>query len=226
MKKILIISAAILSVSGCTSVPTNSQADYQEFSIPELNTPVEVHVGESMIDQGKATTANVLSVRNEVGGSLYQIPRGDYLEKGVDSQGRVFFELTNRQGAQVTRGSLSDPQRALYVNRSGKVCVTTDFMIEGACYESDLNVGEKTMFDNNSFRQLLVYSGSVGDKINISYRELSNNLARGSFNNNVEYDMSKSMTIRYKGAEIEVIEYNNMSIKYIVRKHIRPDIAY
>jgi hypothetical protein len=69
---------------------------------------------------------------------------------------------------------------------------------------------------NDSFQQTLIYSGKVGDKINIGYREFSGNMARPSFNNNVEYDLSQSMFIGYKGVKIEVLEANNQHIKYKV----------
>ncbi|MHA2743226.1 hypothetical protein [Vibrio harveyi] len=62
---------------------------------------------------------------------------------------------------------------------------------------------------------------SVGKKINISYREFSGGNARQAFTNDVEYDMSKSNTINYKGAEIEVIDYDNSSITYKVKKYFR-----
>jgi hypothetical protein len=62
----------------------------------------------------------------------------------------------------------------------------------------------------------LIYNGRIGDKINVGYREFSNSLARPAFNNDVEYDLSASRTIGYKGAQIEVIDANNNSITYRV----------
>jgi hypothetical protein len=70
------------------------------------------------------------------------------------------------------------------------------------------------MSERNSFQQTLIYSGRVGNKINVSYREFSNNTARPAFNNDVEYDLSSSNTIGYKGALIEVIKADNSSITY------------
>lgn len=75
---------------------------------------------------------------------------------------------------------------------------------------------KRPLASNDSFQQTLIYSGKVGDKINIGYREFSGNLARPAFNNNVEYDLSDSMLIAYKGARIEVLEANNQFIKYRV----------
>jgi len=62
----------------------------------------------------------------------------------------------------------------------------------------------------------LIYSGKVGNKINVAYREFSNNLARPAFNNTVQYDLDESNIIGYKGARIEVIEATNEYIKFKV----------
>jgi len=50
----------------------------------------------------------------------------------------------------------------------------------------------------------------------VGYREFSNNLARPAFNNTVEYDLTDSKIIGYRGARIEVIEATNEFRKYKV----------
>lgn len=75
------------------------------------------------------------------------------------------------------------------------------------------------MLTHDSFQQTLIYSGKVGNKINIGYREFSGSIARPAFNNNVEYDLSESTTIGYKGAQLEIIEATNQYIKYRVIKN-------
>lgn len=61
-----------------------------------------------------------------------------------------------------------------------------------------------------------MYSGKVGNKINIAYREFSGGMARGAFSNVAEYDLSESKTIGYQGAQIDVIEATNQLIRYKV----------
>lgn len=73
-----------------------------------------------------------------------------------------------------------------------------------------------------SFEQTLIYGGKLGDKINIGYRQFSGNMARPAFSNNVEYDLSESMLIGYKGAKIEVIEATDQHIKYKVIENFNP----
>lgn len=74
---------------------------------------------------------------------------------------------------------------------------------------------------SNSFQQSLIYSGRIGDKINIGYREFANSQARPAFNNDVEYDFNSSNIIGYKGAEIEIIEATNQFIKYKVIRNFK-----
>ena len=105
------------------------------------------------------------------------------------------------------------------------MCVTSVSYQTAACYEGSFKIKEQTVVDSQAFQQTLIYNGSVGEKINISYREFSNNSARNAFTNNVEYDMKKSNFINYKGARIEVISYDNTSIKFRVIKHFRDDRA-
>ncbi len=221
MNKIWAICLLAISITGCSSIPMNAQTEYEEFSVPELNKVVTVYVGETMIDQGNAMTSNVLTVKSSIDGACFDIPRGDYLERGTTKSGKMFFNVNSANGTGVIKAALCDPAAALSVNKAQEICVSTPIVREASCYEGQYEISKKTLSSNSSFRQLLVYSGSVGEKINISYREFSNDTARGAFTNNVEYDMSRSNTIRYKGALIEVISYDNTSIEYVVKKHIR-----
>ena len=59
----------------------------------------------------------------------------------------------------------------------------------------------------------------MGTKVNIGYREFSASLARPAFNNNVEYDLSESRVVGYKGAQLEILEATNQHIKYKVLRN-------
>ena len=115
----------------------------------------------------------------------------------------------------LVRGGLSDPIQALALKKGegSELCVITVFG-GSACYKGEYERKKQLSERGNSFQQTLIYSGRVGDKINIGYREFSNNTARPAFNNDVEYDLSSSNTIGYKGALIEVIKADNSSITY------------
>ena len=88
--------------------------------------------------------------------------------------------------------------------------------LEVCTSDTDYEKKKYPIASSDSFQQTLIYSGKIGDKINVGYREFSNDLARPAFNNDVEYDLSESMTIGYKGCQIEVIGATNQFIKYKV----------
>jgi hypothetical protein len=92
----------------------------------------------------------------------------------------------------------------------------TIYNIIASCNQAPFERKNWETANKNSFQQTLIYNGKVGNKINIGYREFSSDTARPAFNNDVEYDLSESKQIGYKGALIDVLEANNQEIKYKV----------
>ncbi|MBD1559991.1 hypothetical protein HC752_24030 [Vibrio sp. S9_S30] len=224
MKKI-IFPILLLSITGCTTINYGAETLENHYSLPELNQVTTSYVGDHMIDQGVATTMKYLSVGNTIDGAAYDIPKGDYVQigyhKGVD-----YFSISSKSNTRVNFiAGLFEPPIALSMINN-KVCVTTASYQPAQCYEhGNAKVSNKTVHSDSSFKQTLIYNGSVGNKINISYREFSSGMARDAFTNNVEYDMAKSNVINYKGAVIEVKDYDNSSIKFVVKKHFRDNFA-
>ena len=66
------------------------------------------------------------------------------------------------------------------------------------------------------FEQQLIYTGAEGKILKFTYREFVDGTARPAFTVDATYDLSKDTTIRFKGAVLEIINYNNQSIKYKV----------
>ncbi len=217
MMKILTLLLTILFATGCTTVKYNGGETFiKNISYPELGKEVTVHVGDNLLQKGTLTEENVLVVHKMIDGAMYDISANSYKQVGFDDK-NDFYE-----SGGVIRGWASHPVQALGLGKKAdsELCVITVFG-GSACYEGDyerkVNLSER----GNSFQQTLIYSGRIGNKINISYREFSNNIARPAFNNEVEYDLNASSVIGYKGAEIEVIKADNKSITYIVISNFR-----
>lgn len=225
MKLINLLSATTFAsiLSACSTINYDYEAKVDFFSKPALDQIVEVHVGDYMIDQGKSVTLNYLTLNQTIDGTLYDIHKGSYSRIG-DHKGIPYFAQTTTKGLPISYAAgLVDRPIALHINKKNEVCVTSVSYQSAACYEGNFEINEKTVVNSQAFQQTLIYNGSVGEKINISYREFSNGAARNAFTNNVEYDMGKSKFINYKGAQIEVVSYDNTSIKYKVIKHFRDD---
>lgn len=118
------------------------------------------------------------------------------------------------------KSALADPWRSIMTKKGQRTfCVVTAFNATVCNDNVKFERRKKAILTQDSFQQTLIYSGKVGNKINIGYREFSGSSARPAFNNNVEYDLSESPIIGYKGAQLDIIEATNQHIKYRVIKN-------
>ena len=214
MKKSLLLLMIALTVTGCTTVQYNGAATKIELiSVPEIGVVVSASIGDDLLAKGRMVTENILVVHNAVDGVAFNIPPKSYLQIGHDSEQEFYSSVG------VTQNPFADPHQALAVSliseEEPEICVITVFG-GSTCYKASFSKNTQVSREGNSFQQTLIYSGRVGDKINVGYRESSSNFARPAFNNDVEYDLSESNTISYKGAQIEIIEAGNNSITYRV----------
>jgi hypothetical protein len=112
------------------------------------------------------------------------------------------------------------PPEALMVRKKDGAPIQVVTILGGtANYEGRYSREKKSPIHDRGFQQTLIYSGRVGDKVRITYREFSQGMVRGAFSNDVEYDLSVSNIIRYKGAEMEILSADNMKISYKVLKN-------
>ncbi|MFC1542336.1 hypothetical protein ACFL4M_00420 [Pseudomonadota bacterium] len=141
-----------------------------------------------------------------------------YVGDALVRQGKVTeYEVTSAPGAgTLVKAALADPFKAIQADKNKQeLCAVTVFNV-AVCEDVEFNRGKKALANSNSFQQTLIYSGGMGNKINVGYREFSSDYARPAFNNNVEYDLKESKVIGYKGAQLKIIEATNQYIKYIV----------
>lgn len=217
-----IIYSVLLGIGlvGCGISPKyNYHPQTIQVSKPPLGTVSTVSIGDSLLQQGNYTEREALYVserKRGIGGQF--IEKGYYLKTGEDRAG-VYYQPTNNipEGGQIHQ-----PSTALFLDKTGKVCT----LMNGGKYCHLKATGEKktvSVAADNSFQQSLIYSGRVGNKINIGYREYSSNIARPAFNNEVEYDLAESKTIGYKGALLEIISATNQEITYKVLKNFNKE---
>jgi hypothetical protein len=77
-------------------------------------------------------------------------------------------------------------------------------------------MGKATSYAPSRTQKTLIYSGKIGDRITLGYREFKNDIARPAFSNDVAYDLSESTVLGYKGARLEVLKATNTEITYKV----------
>jgi hypothetical protein len=215
--KVLGICAAALT-GACATPKYNYMPTVTAISKPPIGSINTSQVGDVLLQQGKYKEHEAINVQGATDtGLAYTIHPGYYLKHGEDSSGEFYRPGGGDDAGHVEKAALADSWKSIMAKRNpNALCVVTVF---NAAVCTDTNAFERTtkpVLSQDSFQQTLIYSGKVGNKINIGYREYSGNLARPAFNNNVEYDLAESRTIGYKGALIEVIEATNQHIKYKV----------
>ena len=228
--KHLILIASVLFLHACASVPNDINTPKVEYiSYPELGVEWSASVGDEMLKQGNLVTRGGITLNTPYKNTYYKLSKGFYPEAGESKNDKYYSFIIGdgknsfmQFGTFKKRIAITDPIKNIAISESdGKFCMVTIFNLKSCIKDVDFREDERIDENINSFQQTLIYSGLVGDKINIGYREFSSSAARPAFGNDVEYDLSIDNIIAYKGAEIKVIEANNKKITYIVNKNFK-----
>lgn len=219
MHKILfygVLSILTLSV-GCAAPKYNYQGVTKNISKPLIGEVSEAYIGDKILVEGQYTEKEAYYVPEEKNKSNHTIiPKGYYLKTGEDAKGSYYLPVNSiPEGAILPH---NQGIRSILVTKKNDFCLV-DFYSYRYCHFKDIgHTATVNVVGNSSFQRTLIYSGKVGNKVNIGYREYSSNIARPAFNNDVEYDLNESRQIGYKGALLEIIDANNQRIQYKVLK--------
>lgn len=66
------------------------------------------------------------------------------------------------------------------------------------------------------YKKVFIYNGKAGNIVKFSYREFINDMARPAFTQELQYDLSESKIIGFKGLRIEILNTSNIEIEYKV----------
>ncbi|MBB5740173.1 hypothetical protein [Brevundimonas aurantiaca] len=216
----LLAALWVASLAACAKPSYDYVPLVQDISRPALGSVNTVGVGEQMLVQGRFEERDALILdRDTQVGTLgtYTFTAGHFVRVGGNGNVGFYNESAVPGSGRVQQGILADPFQVIEFNSvTNQICGVTIFNLK-ACRKVDgARVERVVVQSNNAFQQTLIYSGRVGSKINIGYREFSGNVARPAFNNDVEYDLSESKTIGYMGAQIEILDATNQNIQYRV----------
>jgi hypothetical protein len=220
MERHLLALFLLVILSGCVIVRHSYQPERRRIDEPPQNTVITAYVGDTMLRQGERTEHDAIYLREEVKiGTLggYTFTPGYYLKKEEDGNSEYYLPAGGPDSGQVIVSPMADPFQVIRIDKkSGQFCPVSVFNIQACTSRTNYEKKKYIVASPDSFQQTLIYSGKVGDKISVGYREFLGNLARPAFSNEVEYDLSESKIIGYEGARIEVVEATNQSIKYKV----------
>jgi hypothetical protein len=215
-----VAAICLVALGGCATPQYNYQPEARQISEPPLNTVSVANVGDEMLKQGKFIERDAIRIEHDIKFGLldyYTLTPGYYLKTGEDSLSEFYVPADGRNAGRVIKAALADPWQSIRLFKNeDRICVVTIFHVSVAERAVGVARTKHQSLSDDSFQQTLIYSGKIGSKIKIGYREFSNNQARPAFNNDVDYDLNESKVIGYKGARIEVIEATNEFIRYRV----------
>lgn len=221
MKKSLCLVGLLSVFTGCATVSHNYTADVRDISTPQVGETITVYIGEHMLTQGKMITTDAVQINteNKVYAAFRVLP-GLYVKSGEDVS-YIYYKVDNSvKGAGSLPAILPGmPAHTLSISKKeNKFCIIGYDNVNRCSKNLNYATTKVNIPKSDTFQQTLIYSGKIGNKINIGYREFSNDVARPAFNNDVEYDLSESKQIGYKGALLEILEANNQFIKFKLLK--------
>lgn len=216
----------VLLVAACATPVRNYVPTVERFSRPPIGVETIASIGDELLSQGNISNTRVLTLNNQINIGGYTLHPGSFAFTGSDGTSDYFsFVFPGNASAwsdgtpygALQQGILNDPPQSVeYIAGENKICVVTIFNVHSCRAATGVTLEEKTNVSSNSFQQTLLYNGRVGDMVAIGYREFSGSMARPAFSNEVQYDLSSSMEIAYRGARIEIIDANNTQIRYRV----------
>lgn len=211
--------------------PINSLDNYKLESSYERNYKVgvisTVNVGTALIrlqNLGKLTRPAFKSSND------FELPKGSQLDiipkMFIKSTDYYFVCGKSASGIFISTSlSPSSGQDVIEIDSDG-------FILRGACLLKDgkmfaywvedykslakFEATNKVMEMRSIYHFELSYTGKSGNIIKISYREYEKNIARSSFNQELEFDISEDKIIGFKGLKILIHSASNTSIEYEV----------
>jgi hypothetical protein len=227
-KSLLISTLISLGLASCaTSV--SSVKSVKEFTRPEINANATVELGETVLTKGKImykkgaelsepATFRLLDAKIQV--------KPSKLELTNESKNLLGFKTTSFDDLEFSDilHKKNNNYGIIYANKSDlSVKSVAVFMVNDRPSNKIPVKSEKPLFlkeieivdvKENNFQQEFIYSGKSGNVVKFTYREFTNDMARPAFNQDVQYDLTESNEIGFKGARFLVLNATNTKLEY------------
>ena len=200
---------------------------YQEFIgsfsatyYVSLDTSTLINVGKAQLNIGSEMRAKRISGKKE---STVSKACFSDLKDAPPEEVKIGNTLMWKHHSMLCLSDLDHDGKFEFAEINGEGVKQT-YLVEPVSYSIKREVQKQ--YTRNSFEQIILYQGVVHGVINISYRELKDNMARPAFTQNVQYKLGKEgpTLIAFKGVRIKVLSANNTSIQYRVLEPFRGSI--
>lgn len=230
MKKFSIVGL-ILILSSCASTPQLLPVNLVDTTLidyPEKSVVVSATLGERLVAKGYRQDGPAI----EIEAGLLVDNDESYLKCSLatNNQQSHFISRKNTSNGDMCAGpfnyfwiesSLETSANCNGASQTSFICSSNEenkfYLQRRPDYDLNQSLIKKTRKQTTSrtnFVQELIYNGRVDNNIKFIYREFSEDMIRPAFNQTVQYDFNESKLISFKGLTLEIIEANNLLIKY------------
>ncbi|EKT58495.1 hypothetical protein [Providencia sneebia] len=218
MKKLLATLVGFSLLSGCAVTEYNYIPDSHKISEPKVGSVNQVGIGEPLVRSGNMSEIDGIKVLNTVQIDLaYKVTPGVFKKVGSSDKGDFYMPTNTIDSGSVIVEVIGQPWESLLVKKeTNELCVVTEFNVFICDSGAQLERIKLSNTDGNSFEQALIFNGKEGQNINVSYRKLGSNVQQQGFGNTIQYNLSESDIIAYKGVKLKVLDSRHESIKYEV----------
>lgn len=207
IKVILYLLIFTMILTGCSSIEYIWVKPVY-YIIPEIGIETTAFIGDSIVKEGNTVILDVITLYSSFGLEMMtsRHPKGKYILIGKKKDSKV-YEYQEIDGIEQT----SYPK--LYEDENGTVYYKSPIGRQ-VLRDTDYKKGSVIKDNPETFEQTLIFTGSEGNILKFTYREFFGDQARPAYTIDATYDFSKDNKIRFKGALIEVIHFDNQSLTY------------
>lgn len=215
--KLLVAFSLMLIFSGCGVTSKVTSPDNFSTITPQLNSPQEIEIGVSLVSKESGFKYKALRLLKDT-----KIKTG-YILKEI-KEGEIFintlytsdYDLYSKIDGSLYGIAIPKTGGKVITYYNSGVSITFDkYGTTPIEYKTELTPIPKKEY----LKQEFIYNGKVGNAIKFTYREFVDDLARPAFTQDLQYDLTESKVIGFRGLRIEILSATNTKIQYKVLTH-------
>ena len=215
---ILLSAFTVLMFSGCVSVPSQMPFTDQRKGETEVGTSARAYVGDVIYQS--------FDIKERFEGYVTgQVKVGAITINLADT--RVERMLIDGNDGAITRDQITGgtwmypslPQPSILLIDSdddGMIDEVFHPAANKAKLKTPIIVDWEQSNRSKGFRRELIYQGRDGNNLKLFFREFADDFRRPAYDQEVQYDLSESELVQFKGLTISVEEANNEYLVYTI----------
>ena len=220
MKKTILISFASIILFSCATQVSSVNPMQRTYNSKPIGKLLSVDIGEPLTVKGSEYYQKAYLIKNtpefNIGMVAYPYKNGDVLPLSGTVKGYNLYYL---KGASVNPGYQIGVAENTTTGEANPFINSVNGFNTKKIEGFSVSASEYREKDcQECFKKEMVYNGKSGNTLKFIYREYVNDMARPAFNQDLQYDLSESTMIGFKGLRINVVSATNTTIEYKVEQ--------